>query len=73
MKSVVTALPNHVMSCYRIPKTVITKVTSAKFLVDFRRKHKREACIKNPGINFALRKRKEVWVLRIFRILIWLC
>ena len=29
IKSVVTALPNHVMSCFRIPKTVMKKLTSA--------------------------------------------
>ena len=29
IKSVVTALPNHVMGCYRIPKTVMKKLTSA--------------------------------------------
>ena len=29
IKSVVTALPNHVMSCYRIPKAVISKLKSA--------------------------------------------
>ena len=27
--SVVTALPNHVMSCYRQPKTTVMKLTSA--------------------------------------------
>ena len=29
IKSVVTALPNHVMSCFRIPKTVMKKLTRA--------------------------------------------
>ena len=29
IKSVVTALPNHVMSCYRLPKTITKKLTSA--------------------------------------------
>ena len=29
IKLVVTALPNHVMSCYRISKAVISKLTSA--------------------------------------------
>ena len=28
IKSVVTALANHVMSCFRIPKTVTEKLTS---------------------------------------------
>ncbi|CAN7123986.1 unnamed protein product, partial [Brassica rapa subsp. narinosa] len=28
IKSVVTVLPNHVMSCFRIPKTVMKKLTS---------------------------------------------
>ena len=29
IKSVVTALPNHVMSCYRLPKATVKKLTSA--------------------------------------------
>lgn len=29
IKSVVTALPNHVMFCYRILKTIMKKLTSA--------------------------------------------
>lgn len=29
IKSVIIALPNHVMSCYRIPKATIKKLTSA--------------------------------------------
>ena len=29
IKSVVTALPNHVMSSYRLPKTITKKLTSA--------------------------------------------
>ena len=29
LKSVAIALPNHVMFCYRIPKAVISKLTSA--------------------------------------------
>ena len=29
IKSVVTALPNHVRSCFRIPKMVMKKLTSA--------------------------------------------
>lgn len=28
IKSVVTALPNHVMSCYRLPQTTVKKLTS---------------------------------------------
>ena len=29
IKSVVTALPNHVMSVYRLPKAIVKKLTSA--------------------------------------------
>ena len=29
IKTVVTALPNHVMSCFRIPKAVTKKLTNA--------------------------------------------
>ena len=29
IKSMVTALPNHVMSCYRLPKATVKKLTSA--------------------------------------------
>ena len=29
IRSVVTALPNHVMFCYRLPKAIVKKLTSA--------------------------------------------
>ena len=29
IKSVITALPNHVMSVYRLPKAIVKKLTSA--------------------------------------------
>ena len=29
IKSVITALPNHTMSCYRLPKAITRKLTSA--------------------------------------------
>ena len=45
IKSVVTALPNHVMSCYRLPKATAKKTDdhSSTILVESRGKHMRHA------------------------------
>ena len=43
IKSVVTALPNHVMSCYLLPKATVKKLTSAVTLVESWGQHKRHA------------------------------
>ena len=45
IKSVVTALPNHVMSCYCLPKATAKKTDKrdSTILVEFRGKHKRHA------------------------------
>ena len=45
IKSVVTALPNHVMSCYHLPKATTKKLDErgSTILVESRGKHKRHA------------------------------
>lgn len=57
IKSVVTSLFNHVMSCYRLPKAVTKKLTSAVAL---------EECIGSHETNYVLTKRKVVWILKIW-------
>ena len=73
IKSVVTALPNHVLSCFRIPKTVMKKLTSAVAQFWWSPGVIREVCIGNHGINSVVLRMTEVWDSKISQILIQLC
>ena len=73
IKSVVTALPNHVMSCYRIPKTVRADECSGTVLVESRGGGILVVCIGNHGINSVPLRMKEGWVLKISQISIQQC
>ena len=73
IKSVVTALPNHVMGCYRIPKTVMKKLTSAVARFWWSPGVVLEVCIGNHGASCVCLRLKEVWALKISQILTRLC
>lgn len=65
IKSVVTALPNHVMSCFRLPKIVMKKLTSTVAQFWWIPKVILEACTENHGINCVSLRMKENEVLKI--------
>ena len=61
IKSVVTALPNHVMSCYRLPKATTKKLTSAVAQFGWSPGKAQEECIGNHGTKCVLARRKGDW------------
>ena len=73
IKSVVTALPNHVISCFRIPKTVTKKLTSAVAHFLGVQGEIQEVYMGNHGINYVVLRTKEAYGLKSSHILIQLC
>ena len=53
IKSVITALPNHMMSCYRLPKATTKKLTSAVAQFWWSPGVVQEDCIGNHGTKYA--------------------
>ena len=75
IKSAVTSLPNHVMSCYQIPKTVKSQRgwrvlwhSSGEVQGEVL-----EVCIGNHRIRFVSKRRREVKGLKVLWILILRC
>ena len=64
IKSVVTALPNHVMSFYRLPKATVKKLTSAVAQFWWSPRGTQEACTRSHGKKYTQIKTNEVWVLK---------
>ena len=73
IKSMVTALLNHVMSCYRLPKATAKKLTSAVAQLWWSPGGAQKVCTRNCGTKYVQIRMKEVWVLKILRILIRRC
>lgn len=64
IKSVVTTLPNHVMSFYRLPKTTVKKLMSAVAQFWWSPRETQGACTRIHGKKYTQIKTKEVWVLK---------
>ena len=62
--SVVMTLPNHVMSCYRLPKATAKKLTAAVAQFWWSPGGVQKVCIANHGTKFVSARRREDWVLR---------
>ena len=69
---VASAMPNHVMSCYRLPKAVIKKITGAIAHFWWSSGGNKRDIQCSPRIKYVNPKR-EVLALEIFKILIRLC
>ena len=52
IKSVVTALPNHVISCYRLPKATAKKLTRAVAQFWWSPGEAQKGCTGNHGTNY---------------------
>ena len=64
IKSVVTALPNHLMSVYRLPKAIVKKLTNAVAQFWWSPGGIRGVYTGSHGTKYAQRKTQEAWVLR---------
>ena len=63
IKSVVSALPNHVVFCYRLPKTTVKKLTSAVAQFWWSLGGSIRGCTGNHWIKYVSIRMKEVWGL----------
>ena len=60
IKSVVTALPNHVMSCYRLPKATVKKLTSTTTQFWWSPGGVQKVCTGNHGTKFVKTRKMGV-------------
>lgn len=68
LKSVFTALPNHIMSCFRLPKVVTNKLTSAVAQFWLSLEENTKGMTGNHGKNYAIPRMKEACGLKILQI-----
>ena len=73
IKSVVTTLPNHVMSCYRLPKAAAKKLTSAVAQFWWSLGVVQEECIGNHGTKYVSVRKTVVLSLKTSLISIQRC
>ena len=72
-KSVVQAIPAYAMSVFKIPKKIVKELsTRCRNFGGVTRTTRRE-CIEWHGGKCVYQKIKEVWVLEIYIVSIWLC